>query len=261
MTLPLNELVAKPSLVNERAQELDWAELLFEFEHALNDDAALLAGLSDVQLHFKPEVKAFSIAEVLTHALHSDELFWNWIKLLMEGRRAEIDPAALIAGDGAQPDRSGAELAASIEAVRFLARGTLELRPDPIDLQSTTPHPYFGELNAKGWVRFMALHHGMHLRQCEAVIDTPGFPAGRSRQSLTVEEYLQPRDRKTWLMQEAGSNQQTAKKRVSKHRHLRQSTAQAQVSAKKRKTAANQPVKKKPAGAKKPSGKKTIAKR
>ena len=99
-----------------------------------------------------------------------------------------------------------------------MARGTIELRPDPIDLQSTAPHPYFGELNAKGWVGLMHLHHGLHLRQCEAVIDTPGFPRGQSLQSLSRDEYLQPRDRKPWLAQEArgARKQQTAKKPAAK---------------------------------------------
>jgi hypothetical protein len=243
MSLPLDELVENPSLVNQRAQTLDWGELLFEYERALDDDAALLAGLGEAQLHFKPQAKVFSISEGLTHALHSDELFWTWVKLLMAGRRAEIDPAALIPGDGAQPDRSGAEIAALIEAVRSMARDTLELQPDPIDLQATTPHPYFGELNAKGWIMFMALHHGLHLFQCESVIDTPGFPRGTSHQSLTVEEYLQPRERKPWLKQGAGSKKPTAKRKM-------------QDAGSKKSMA-----KKKPAGQKKPSGKKTIAKR
>lgn len=211
MTLPLDDLVKNPKWVNEQAQALDWDELLLEYERALDDDAALLLGLSDGQLRFKPGAKDFSIAEVLTHALHSDQLFWSWIKLLMDSRRAEIDPAALIGGDGAQADQSGAAIATLIENVRLIARGTIELRPDPIDLHSTAPHPYFGELNAKGWIRFMVLHHGMHLRQCEAVIDAPGFPRGTSKQSLTAEEYLQPRERKTWLKPEAGSHKQAAR--------------------------------------------------
>jgi hypothetical protein len=236
MTLSLDELVTDPKLVNKRAQDLDWAELLYEFEHALDDATALVVGLSDGQLQFKPAIKVFSIAETLTHALHSDELFWNWIKLLMDGRRAEIDPAALIGGDGAQADQSGATIATLIENVHLIARGTLELRPEPIDLHSTAPHPYFGELNAKGWLMFMALHHGMHLRQCEAVIDAPGFPRGTSKQSLTAEEYLQPRERKTWLKGVAGRKRQEAssKKPMSKKKPA---------------------AKKKPAGAKKPASK------
>jgi hypothetical protein len=248
MTHLLDELVANPARVDERAQGLEWGELLYEYEHALDDEAALLAGLSDGQLHFKPASQSFSISEAITHALNSDQLLWRWIKLLAEGRRAEIDPAAFVPGDEAQPDRpalpnavgqvSGAEITALLEAVRLMARGTLELRPDPIDLQSTAPHPHFGELTAKGWVMFMALHHGLHLRQCEAVIDTPGFPRGQSLQSLSREEYLQPRDRKPWLMQETGNRMQDARGR--------------------KQTAKKSAVKKKPADRKKPSsGKKS----
>ena len=206
--LPLDEWVENPKRVNQSAQALDWDELLLEFERALDDDAALLLGLSDEQVQFKPEIKVFSIAEGLTHGLHTDELLWGWIKLLMDGRRAEIDPKALSWGAWGQADQSGAAIATLIENVRLIARGMIELRPDPIDLHSTAPHPYFGELNAKGWIRFMTLHHGMHLRQCEGVIDSPGFPRGTSRQSLTAEEYLQPRERKTWLKSEAGGKKQ-----------------------------------------------------
>ncbi len=245
MPLPLDELVANPKLVNERAQDLDWAELLYEFEHALDDATALVVGLSDGQLQFKPEIKVFSMAEGLTHALHTDELLWSWIKLLMDGRRAEIDPAALIGGGRAQTDQSGAGIATLIENVHLIARGTLEVRPDPIDLHSTAPHPYFGELNAKGWLMFMALHHGMHLRQCEAVIDAPGFPRGTSKQSLTAEEYLQPRERKSWLKSESASQRTNDKaiKRTS-------DKAKSRAAAKKKPTA-----KKKPAEAKKPASK------
>lgn len=215
MPLRLDEWLEPPARVNERASELDWAELLFEYERALDDVAALLAGLSDEQLHFEPAPKSCSISDVITHALNSDQLLWRWVKLLAEGRRAEIDSAALALVAGAPSARSGAEIAALIETVKLIGRGVIELRPDPVDLHATAPHPHFGELNAKGWVMFMALQHGRSLRQCEAVIDTPGFPRGVSKQSLTVDEYLQPRDRKPWLTPAAGSQRPSASKRAS----------------------------------------------
>ena len=37
MALPLDELVAMPELVNQRAPDLSWDELLFEYELALSD--------------------------------------------------------------------------------------------------------------------------------------------------------------------------------------------------------------------------------
>jgi hypothetical protein len=180
MPLPLDELVATPELVNQRAQDLSWTDLLFEYELALDDDVALLGGLSEKQLHFKPATEVFSIAEVLTHNCHNDQLVWNWVRLLANGRRSEINPKDLSGGDGAQNDRSLDALSSLIEACRALARTTIDLLPDPSDLTSTAPHPYFGKLNAKGWIYFMCLHHGMHLCQAEQVIDTPNFPPGDS---------------------------------------------------------------------------------
>ena len=50
MPLPLDELVAHPELVNQRAQTLDWEELLFEYELALDDIQAWLRGLNEEQI-------------------------------------------------------------------------------------------------------------------------------------------------------------------------------------------------------------------
>jgi DinB superfamily len=102
----------------------------------------------------------------------------------------------VVHGYGAQNDRSLDALNSLIEACRALARTTIDALPDPGDLTSTAPHPYFGELNAKGWIYFMCVHHGLHLRQAEQVIDTPGFPAGDSLQSLPRDEYLNITPRK-----------------------------------------------------------------
>ena len=198
MALPLDELVASPALVNRQAQNLDWDELLFEYEFALDDMQAWLRGLNEEQIRFKPADRHFSIAEIVTHNCFSDEMFLGWLALLAQGRAAEIDPAALIGGAGARNDVSRLDLEAMNEACRTLARNTIESRPDPADLAATAPHPYFGALNAKGWIYFMALHRGMHRRQCEQVIDAPGFPRSTSLQTQPREAY-QPAERKTWL--------------------------------------------------------------
>jgi hypothetical protein len=212
MALPLGELVSSPTLVNLQAQNLDWDELLFEYELMLDDMQAWLRGLNDEQIHFKPADRQFSIAEIVTHSCLSDEMFLGWLALLVQGRAVEIDPATLISGDGARNDISRLDLEGSNEACRTLARNTIESRPEPADLAATAPHPYFGALNAKGWIYFMALHRAMHRRQCERVIDAPGFPHSTSLQAQPREAY-QPAERKTWLAQEAeGKKQETGSK-------------------------------------------------
>jgi hypothetical protein len=198
MALPLDELVAHPELVNQRAQLLDWEELLFEYELALDDIQAWLRGLNEEQIHFKPAEKVYAIAEIVTHNSFSDEMFWTWITLLAQGRGAEINPQTLIGGAGARHTATLIDLQALSEACHTLARHTIDSLPPTIDFAATTPHPYFGALNAKGWIYFMALHRGMHRYQCESVIDAPGFPRSAGVQTQPREAY-QPSERKTWL--------------------------------------------------------------
>ena len=243
MPLPLDELINHPELVNQRAQELDWEELLLEYELALDDIQAWLRGLNEEQVHFKPAEKIFSIAEIVTHNSFSDEMFWGWIALLAQGRGGEIDLATLISGDGARNTATLLDLAALGEACRALARHTIDSLPPTIDLAATTPHPYFGALNAKGWIYFMALHRGMHRYQCESVIDAPGFPRSASVQTQPREAY-QPSERKTWLKEVASSQQQDARRR----KKTATITAKKQTAAKKKTTTA---AKKKTASKKK----------
>jgi len=240
MSLPLDELVNHPELVNQRAQELDWEELLFAYELALDDMQAWLRGLNEEQIHFKPAQKVYSIAEIVTHNSFSDEMFWSWIALLVQGRSAEIDPQTLISGDGARNTSTLLDLEALNEACRTLARATIDSLSFTPDLAATTPHPYFGALNGKGWMCFMALHRGMHRYQCESVIDAPGFPRSAGIQTQPREAY-QPSERKTWLKQRAGGTRRGAvrgKQSAGSKKRSTSATDSRKHAANKKKTAA-----------------------
>jgi DinB superfamily len=243
MPLPLDELVAHPELVNQRAQALAWEELFFEYELALDDIQAWLRGLSEEQIHFKPAEKIYSIAEIVTHNSFSDEMFWSWIALLVQGRGGEIDPNTLIGGAGARDTATLIDLAALSEACRTLARHTIDSLPPTPDLAALTPHPYFGALNAKGWIYFMVLHRGMHRYQCESVIDAPGFPRSASVQAQPREAY-QPSERKTWLKEVEEKPAAKSKKKT---------TATARKKTAHKKTAGKETVGKKKTASKKKS--------
>jgi hypothetical protein len=214
MTLPLDELVATPSLVNQRAQALNWDELLFEYELALDDMQALLGGLSEVQIHFKPSEKDYSIAEVVTHAAHGDGFLFGWLKQLASGQAPDQSGWRDMTR-GAQNDLTLDAVQGTIETCRTFARAVIADLPDRYNLELTASHPYFGVLNAKGWLYFLCVHRGTHLHQCEKVIDTPGFPLGDSTQSLSPEEYLQPSSRKTWLKQSVDRKKPSVKKKTA----------------------------------------------
>jgi len=215
MSLPLDELVNRPELVNQRAQSLEWEELLFEYELALDDIRAWLRGLNEEQIHFKPAERVYSIAEIVTHNSFADEMFWLWIALLVQGRSTEIDPAAFASGASAGNTATLLDLEALNEACRTLARHTIDSLPPTPDLAATAPHPDFGVLNAKGWIYFMALHRGLHRYQCESVIDAPGFPRSVSVQTQPREAY-QPSERKTWLKQGTGKKPSVKSKMAAK---------------------------------------------
>ena len=210
--------------------------LLFEYELALDDIQAWLRGLNEEQIHFKPAEKVYSIAEIVTHTSFSDELFWSWIARLVQGRGGEIDPKTLIGGDGARNTATLIDLAALSAACHTLARHTIDSLPPVPDLAATTPHPYFGALEAKGWIYFMALHRGMHRYQCESVIDAPGFPRSASVQTQPREVY-QPSERKTWLKQETSKKQSAKRKTTRKQPASKKKTASTKKAASKKKPA------------------------
>ncbi len=204
MALPLDELAANPHWVNERAQELEWDDLVFEYEKAIDDIQIWLRALNDAQVRFKPAPDSFAIGEIVTHNAFSDEMLWNWVTLLAQGRHEEINPRKLIDGTGARNDLAVAALEALNEACRSLGRAVLDNLPPKCDLGSTVPHAYFGELNAKGWIYYMCVHHGTHLRQCEQVLETDGFPHSQSVQTQPQAAY-QPSARKIWLEKPAAT--------------------------------------------------------
>ncbi len=226
MSLPLDELVRQPELVNERAQGLAWEDLLFEYELALDDMQAWLRGLSEEQIRFKPAPQVYSISEIVTHNSFCDEMLWSWIALLVQGHGAEIDPQTLISGDGARNTSTLLELEALNEACRTQARAAIDSLPVTPDLAAMAPHPYFGALNGKGWICFMALHRGMHRYQCESVIDAPGFPRSASLQTQPREAY-QSSQRKTWLQQKARGTARGAVRGKSKTGGKKSSTSAA----------------------------------
>ncbi len=209
MALPLDELIETPAFVNQRAQEMGWDDLLFEYERALDDMQALLSGLSEAQVHFKPSAKDYSIAEGVTHTAHSDQFLLGWLKQLAAGHAPDESNGRDMTR-GADNIPALDQVRGSIETCRTLARAVIGELPDPWHLELTARHSYFGALNAKGWLYFLAVHRGTHLRQCEQVIDAPGFPRAESVQSLSREEYLRPSGRKMWLEQEASSKGQEA---------------------------------------------------
>ncbi len=56
------------------------------------------------------------------------------------------------------------------EARKSLLEQASESR-DYLDREESFPHPFFGELNAIGWLRMAAFHEANHIKQLQRIID------------------------------------------------------------------------------------------
>lgn len=122
-----------------------------------------VSSLDDAGLHRRAGIEPWSVAEIVGHALDADAAAHLNARTLALGRRPESPAPYGLAGD---PSRTRDELLAAIAAsegraaeARVLAGGG-----------PTVAHPDLGELDARGWILFIALHDALHLHQAAAVV-------------------------------------------------------------------------------------------
>lgn len=138
-----------------------------------------VSSLDEAGLHRRAGIEPWSVAEIAGHALAADGEAHRIARTLALGRAPPdaapdlrtgtiaATPASYgVAGD---PARTREELLAAILAseeraaeARVLAAGG-----------PTVAHPDLGELDARGWILFIALHDALHLHQAAAVVRTP----------------------------------------------------------------------------------------
>ena len=123
-----------------------------------------LAALDDSALA-RRDIGGWTIPDTIGHALRADEDAHRIARALALGRAPDRDMAYDEAGVAA--DRAtllaaiGAAEARAAEA-RVLAAGG-----------PTHPHRDLGELDARGWLLFIAVHDALHLHQAAAIARAP----------------------------------------------------------------------------------------
>ena len=129
-----------------------------------------LSSLDEAGLQRRAGIEPWSVAEIAGHALDADAEAHRTARALALGQPAVMGSGAPtsygVAGD---PQRTREELLAAIVAseeraaeARVLAAGGPKLA-----------HPDLGELDARGWILFIALHDALHLHQAAAVVRSP----------------------------------------------------------------------------------------
>lgn len=122
-----------------------------------------VSSLDEAGVHRRAGIEPWSVAEVVGHALESDAAAHRTARALALGTSPEIPAPYGLAGD---PARTRDELLAAIASsegraaeARVLAAGG-----------PTAAHQDLGELDARGWILFIALHDALHLHQAAAVV-------------------------------------------------------------------------------------------
>ncbi len=129
-----------------------------------------VSSLDEAGLQRRAGIEPWSVAEIAGHALDADAEAHRTARALALGQPAvkgSGSPTSYgVAGD---PRRTREELLAAIVAseeraaeARVLAAGGPKVA-----------HPDLGELDARGWILFIALHDALHLHQAAAVVRTP----------------------------------------------------------------------------------------
>lgn len=125
-----------------------------------------VGSLDDAGLHRRAGIEPWSVAEIAGHALDADSAAHRTARALVIGQRPAAPVPYGIAGDRS---RTRDELLADI-------RSSEERAAEARVLAAGGPrfaHPDLGELDARGWIMFIALHDALHLHQAAAVVRTP----------------------------------------------------------------------------------------
>jgi hypothetical protein len=171
------ELQRVRSYLVSQAEKKTFDELRQAVEEARRGLLAELEGVSEEQARFKPGgegEEAWSIAEVLRHVIQSEEGVALRIRSLGLGDAARGSAAGRLVG---RANATLAELRRDLEAARFALEHAVGSVAGLERLDTSAPHPFFGELNCRAWYLFQRVHDIDHTRQVQQVKAAPGYPS------------------------------------------------------------------------------------
>jgi hypothetical protein len=149
--------------------------LLSILEQQQQELATEVADLSDAQGTFRPSADEWSVLDTCSHLAHSIRNTALLARSLARGKAPKIEGGI----QGGVRDTSLTTLAESRPALdkafAAMTEATQNLEGD-CDGETIFEHPWFGPMNAKGWVAFNALHVMVHVEQIERIKESEDFP-------------------------------------------------------------------------------------
>jgi hypothetical protein len=127
-----------------------------------------LEGVTDERASVRPPGDEWCIEDVLRHVVDGKRMTARLVESLARGERV---PGSLPLG--ARGEEIGADLASLIAAADEAHRALLDALdrlPPQIDRTAVFEHPFFGPLDALGWVVFQRVHDIDHARQIEEML-------------------------------------------------------------------------------------------
>ena len=129
---------------------------------------------SEAQSRFSPAEGEWCTQEVGRHMTYSHRNISALMRMLAAGKTMEGEPKIGIAPEGAEDvDTICVELG---DAFDKLQEAFEVVCSDGANLEITFGHPWFGDLNARGWFVFCSLHTTAHISQIERIVASEGFP-------------------------------------------------------------------------------------
>lgn len=155
-----------------QAEQLDWIEL---WPRVIAERGALLHaidGVSDAQADWSPGADEWSIRQIVEHLLTGSRQRLQLIEDLAAGRpEDEREPRP----EAAMPS-AFARLRLHLTEHSVKLSSLPERLPPMVNLEMTSSHGNFGELNSRAWFLFNRIHDTDHLQQIEAIKGADGYP-------------------------------------------------------------------------------------
>jgi hypothetical protein len=174
--IPEEERERVRSYLVSQAEKKTFAELKPAVEQAREGVFAELRGVSEEQARFSPPGEgegAWSIIDVLRHLVFEEEAVALRVRALGLGDEARPSRLGRVVG---RRDASFAELIGALRAARLALNHAVESIEGKERLDTTAPHPWFGELNCRAWYLFQRVHDDDHARQIQSIKSHGEFP-------------------------------------------------------------------------------------
>jgi DinB family protein len=126
-----------------------------------------IATLGDAALHRVAGIEPWSVTMVLGHALAADAAVHQIVRTLARG--GVMSPGALRYEEPGEAAASKDQLLARLAEAEARIAALAAVGPGG----PRFPHRDLGELDAWGWILFIAIHDALHLHQAAAIVRTP----------------------------------------------------------------------------------------